>query len=553
MAPQDDKIDILIVDDRKENLISLAAILDRPEYRLVSVESGDEALKQLLHRDFALILLDVQMPSMDGFETASYIKKRERSRHIPIIFVTALTPEKPFLFRGYSAGAVDYITKPFDPTILSSKVAIFADLFQKNRQLARQAALVKENERLERERELARHELLSLRRERSASEKYRDLVDGISDGIVWTADLNSMKLSFISRTAEAIFHQPVNGEGRVKAFEETLLASPALSAQRKRWINNLKRGRPAGRDFTFEHEAFPSTGDSTWLKTSIRLAETEPGSYELRGLSVDITRLKQAEDAAVSAIAVRDQFLSIASHELKTPLTPLCLQLGILKKMIEGGSSPEQISEKLPLFVGRLFRLTDRLTHLVNELLDVARINNGKLLLEKSEVDLSSVVREICDRFSSDSSRSKSELILSLEPGVVGHWDKLRIEQVISNLLTNATKYGEGRPVEISSFLENGAAVIRVRDHGIGIAKEDQARIFQLYERAVSASHFGGLGLGLYIVRQIVEAHGGEVSLQSELFQGSAFSVRIPLKSGVVVKPPKKGKGYEFIEGAMLH
>lgn len=552
MPTTDEKINILLVDDRPENLLSLAAILEHPDYRLVAVESGADALKQLLDQDFALILLDVQMPLMDGFETATLIKKRERSKHIPIIFVTALTPDAPFLFKGYSAGAVDYITKPFDPTILRSKVAIFADLFRKNRQLARQAVLIRENEKLEREKEIARHELISLRRERAANEKYRDLVDGISDGIVWTVDISTMSLSFVSRQAETILGEPGEGQTRTEIFERALLTAPALVERRKEWIATIGRGELLDRDFSFEHEVPKANGDSIWLKNSVRLAEgAEPGLFEMRGLSVDITKLKRAEETAVAAIAVRDQFLSIASHEMKTPLTPLCLQLEIMQKMLRAGATPESVYQKLPVFVDRLFRLTDRLSHLVDELLDVSRINNGKLLLEKEELYLSSLVQDVCDRFGNELARSRSILHLNLEPAIVGVWDKLRLEQVTTNLLTNAIKYGEGKPIEVSTTLEGGSAVLRIRDHGIGIAREDQSRIFQLYERAVSPSHFGGLGLGLYIVRQIVEAHGGEVGLESAPGEGSTFWVRIPLK--VAQGLTKKAQGYEHIEGAVLH
>lgn len=547
MPFSDEKINILLVDDRPENLISLGAILEHPDYRLVAVESGSDALKQLLDQEFALILLDVQMPVMDGFETASLIKKREKSKHIPIIFVTALTPDAPFLFKGYSAGAVDYITKPFDPTILRSKVAIFADLFRKNRQLARQTALVRENEKLEREKEIAQLELQSLKRERQANEKYRDLVDGISDGIVWNAELSTMSMAFVSRQAEQIF-------GESHAFERSLLTNPELVDQRKQWIASLGRGEEPARDFSFEHEVRGANGQDIWLKSSTRLAEgSSDGSHELRGLSVNITQLKRAEETANAAISVRDQFLSIASHELKTPLTPLCLQLEIMQRMLRSGASPEQVYQKLPVFVDRLFRLTDRLTHLVDELLDVSRINNGKLLLEKEEIFLSPLVQDVCDRFGQDLSRTKSQLHLHLEQGVLGSWDKLRLEQVTTNLLTNAIKYGDGKPIDVITRTDADVAVLQIRDHGIGIAPEDQARIFQLYERAVSPSHFGGLGLGLYIVRQIVEAHGGDVSLESAPGQGSTFTVRIPLQSefGKFKKESQPSK--EFLEGAVLH
>lgn len=527
MGQTEEKISILLVDDRPENLISLAAILENPGYRLVTAESGRDALKKLLDEEFALILLDVQMPVMDGFETASLIKKRDKSKHIPIIFVTALSLDAPFLFKGYSAGAVDYIVKPFDPTIMRSKVAVFADLYRKTRQLERQSAIMRANERLEHEREITRIELIGLRREQKANEKYKDLVEGISDGIVWTADLHSLHFSFLSAQSQAIL-------GNSNLFSAALRQNMALQNHRNALVEMLRSGAPPERDFRFEHQITKPDGTGLWFRSGVRLAKCQDsGAYELRGLSVDITKLKKAQEEAHDAIRVRDQFLSIASHELKTPLTPLCLQLEILQRLTKSGAPAELIGQKLTLYMDRLYRQTDRLSHLIDELLDVSRINNGKLMLEKTEASLSDIVREVCDRFGQELARSGSELKLDLESDIHGCWDRLRMEQVVTNLLTNAIKYGEGRPIEISVRRVGDHAEFRIRDNGIGVSREDQQRIFKLYERAVSPMHFGGLGLGLYIVRQILEAHGGRIQVESQPGKGSEFTVNIPLRDGV--------------------
>lgn len=547
MPSREDKINILLVDHRQENLITMAAILRHPDYRLVSVESGAEALKQLLDQDFALIILDVQMPEMDGLETATLIKKQERSKHTPIIFVSAQLPDSSILLKGYRAGAVDYITRPIDSTILRSKVSIFADLFRKNRELASQATLTRAKEKLDHENEI-------VCRERAANEKYRDLLEGISDGIAWAADLSTLSINFLSRQAESILDAPMHGETRRELFEQVLLTATPLVEQRRRWVQALGHGEPVERDFSFELEVQMPDGRHVWLKNSVRLAERgKEDRHEIRGLTVDITKLKRAEEAAVAAISVRDQFLSIASHELKTPLTPLCLQLEIMQKMLEEGSPPEQIHRKLPLFVDRLVRLTYRMRHLADELLDVSRINNGKLALEKEELCLSALVHEVCDRFASNHGRSGPRFQLSLDPGILGDWDKLRLEQVCTNLLMNAIKYGEGRAIKVSTRREGPFALLEVRDHGIGIAPEDQTRIFQLYERAVSPTHFGGLGLGLYFVRQIVDAHGGVVGLSSQPGHGATFWVRIPLKVAKNQIAESGPQTPEKIEGTALY
>lgn len=184
------RIDILLVDDRAENLRALEAVLESPAYNLVKAESGVEALRQVLLHDFAAILLDVQMPEMDGFETATLIRKRHKSRHIPILFVTAISKEEPYVCKGYSVGAVDYIFKPFDPDVLRAKINVFVDLFRKSRQIERQAKLLRQSEKRERDRQLAD---LKLRSER----RYRNLADSIAQ-IVWTANARG-RLNYVNR------------------------------------------------------------------------------------------------------------------------------------------------------------------------------------------------------------------------------------------------------------------------------------------------------------------------------------------------------------------
>lgn len=504
-----DRINILLVDDRPENLVSLEAILAAPDYCLVKAESGPAALKELLEREFALILLDVQMPGMDGFETAKLIKQREKTKHVPIIFITALSHEAPFLFRGYNVGAVDYVVKPFDPGILRSKVSVFADLYRKTRQLERQAEILRLNERLQHEKELARMELASLKKEQRANEKYRDLVDGITDGIVWIADPDRLNFTFVSAQARRI----LGSDCGTKVFTESLSEC-------------LKRVEDKT-EVSFVHPVEAPTGETLWFRTGVKLAGCAEGR-ELRGLSVDITSLRRAHEKAQEAIRVREQFLSIASHELKTPLTPLCLQLEILQKMVNAGSEPELISERLASSMGLMYRQTRRLDHLIDRLLDVSRINNGKLLLETQEVCLTDLVREVGERYLQEVKTKGASLEVSSTEKILGNWDRIRIEQVVTNLLTNAIKYGEGKPIFISVGIEKDSAVLRVRDQGIGISKSDQERIFQLFERAVTPNHVGGLGLGLYIVRQIVEAHGGSIQVDSEEKKGTTFTVCLP-------------------------
>ena len=230
---------------------------------------------------------------------------------------------------------------------------------------------------------------------------------------------------------------------------------------------------------------------------------------------------------AREAVRARDEFLSIASHELKTPLTTLQLQVqGLARKLKSSVEKPAL--QGLAARVATSERQVERLTALINNLLDISRITAGRLDLDLEPVDLAAVAKEAAARFGEDLARAGCVLELRAEGECVGQWDRLRLEQVVTNLLSNAAKYGAGRPIEIE--VDGGEATARfsIRDHGIGIPAEHQARIFERFERAVSDRHYGGLGLGLWIVRQIVDALGGTIRVESRAGAGSTFTVLLP-------------------------
>jgi signal transduction histidine kinase/PAS domain-containing protein len=258
-------------------------------------------------------------------------------------------------------------------------------------------------------------------------------------------------------------------------------------------------------------------------------------------LSVENARLyREAQDA----IRLRDEFLSIASHELKTPLTPLSLKLQMLANETRRQSeSPFRSAVEDYIAVG--LRQVKKLTELVSDLLDVARIAGGRLRLELDEVELGALVREVVTRYEPEAARAGSRLTLEEPPeAVTGHWDRLRLEQVITNLVDNAIKYGSGNPIHVSLDSDASWARLRVKDEGIGIAPEHLSRIFQRFERAVSERHYGGLGLGLYITRTIVEALGGSIQVESSPGLGTTFTVVLPRTQaahGSSVEPPGSG------------
>jgi signal transduction histidine kinase len=239
------------------------------------------------------------------------------------------------------------------------------------------------------------------------------------------------------------------------------------------------------------------------------------------GMAIDNTRLYRQ---AVQAVNIRDEFLSIAGHELRTPLTPILLESQILSRLAQ---QPD--IDKVRQRADKLWRNAERMGKLIDELLDVSRISGGRLHLHLQDCDLRDVVEDVIARASDEAVRAETEIRLQLGDPARGLWDRTRIEQVTSNLVGNALKYGKGKPVDVFAGARDGRALLLVRDRGIGIAPEDQQRIFQRFERAVSSRHFGGLGLGLWIVRQIVDAHGGAITVESRPGKGAEFAVRLPL------------------------
>jgi signal transduction histidine kinase len=390
MAPvaSDSRVRILAVDDRPENLLALQAALDRPDYELVCVESGERALEEVRRHEFALILLDVQMPTMDGFETARRIRESTPARDTPILFVTAIFRSEAYVRRGYDLGAVDYLFKPLNIDILQAKVGVFCDLYLKSREMERQAELLRQS---------------SLREQENA-----------------------------------------------------------------------------------------------FLREAVRS---------------------------------RDEFLSIAAHELRTPITPLALNLQTFQELAEKNRFGEVEPAKLSRMLRTAVSQVERLGRLVDDLLDVSRIAEGRLRLEPSATDLAEIVERVLESFEDQIRHSPSEVRLELERGVVGEWDRARVEQVVINLLTNALKYGGGKPISLRAKREGDHAVFEVEDRGIGVATEDRERIFQKFDRAVSPDHYGGLGLGLYIAREIVSLHRGEIAIDCPEDGGSRFTVRLPIEA----------------------
>ncbi|HEY8210928.1 MAG TPA: ATP-binding protein [Myxococcaceae bacterium] len=266
-------------------------------------------------------------------------------------------------------------------------------------------------------------------------------------------------------------------------------------------------------------------GPEHWIEVHARRTVSEVAPlHRLIGTMLDITERKRIERQLTEAVRARDEFLSIASHELRTPLTPMRLQLETLRRSLERAAPDERVLERLDVAL----RQAQRLSKLVENLLDVSRIASGRMSLELEQCDLAAVARDVAERFQDEAIRAGCPIELRLSEGATGLWDRSRLEQVATNLLSNAIKYGMGRPIEVAVSGEARSATVSVSDRGIGVEPEDAARIFRRFERAVPARHYGGLGLGLYIARQIAEAHGGQISVAGRPGGGSIFTVTLP-------------------------
>lgn len=496
--PDDDEpVDILIVDDRPSDTLAIRSVLTQPGYNLISAATGGEALHRVLERDYAVILLDVRLPDIEGYEVATIIKQRNRSRNTPIIFLTAATTDVRAIYQAYQVGAVDYLGKPIDADILRAKVSIFVDMFRMNRRLEVQAAALRDAERRDNER------------------RYKNLAEAIPQ-IVWTAGADGSVNYFNQRWFE------YTGRGGLGSVDPTWVGA-IHPDEIERYLRQWQAARESARVLEVEVQLLRHDGAYRWFLCRAVPEQDERGQVVAwLGTFTDFDARRRALDAAREAVAKRDEFLSIASHELRTPLMTLRLRLDSLEQQL----GPQ---ETRPVAAVRAsIRQAERLVELVESLLDVSRIATGRLRIDPRPFDLVEAVEHVVEQFGAAAERAGCTIVLGTDGPVLGNWDRVRVEQIVQNLVDNAIKYAPHSPVEIGVHDGGGGAVVTVSDHGIGIAPEDAERVFGQFERAVSAQHYGGLGMGLYIARSLAEAHGGEISVDSAPGVGSTFKVVLP-------------------------
>ena len=386
---------LLIVDDLPENLLALEALIKREDRTVYKALSADEALSLLLQHEFAMAILDVQMPGMNGFELAELMRGTEKTKNIPIVFVSAAGRELNYAFKGYESGAVDFLHKPLDIHAVKSKVNVFVDLYRQSKAMKQQ----------------------------------------------------------------------------VEALEQARREQEALLQQ-----------------------------------------------------------LQSTQSELEQAVRMRDDFMSIVAHEVRTPLNGLILETQLRKMHLARDNAAAFTLDKMHAMVDRDERQIKSLIRLIEDMLDVSRIRTGKLSIRPNSFDLVQLVSNLLQNFAAQIEAAETTVTFEADMPVKGCWDEFRIEQVISNLLTNALRYGGRSPIQVRVYRQGNEARVEVQDHEIGISTENQKRIFQQFERVSAKTVVAGLGLGLFISEQIVAAHGGSIVVESRINEGALFRVCLPLQ-----------------------
>ena len=567
-APEEgpDRANILIVDDRPDKLLVYRTLLEELQQNLYTAPSGDAALRQVLERDFALILLDVNMPGLDGLETAALIRSRKKSAHTPIILVTADYGDELRMTRAYSLGAVDYIASPVVPEILRAKVKVFVELYllaeQAKRQAQERIALVEEKAAREAA-ERASHRLAFLAEASGTLASSLDL----------EATLRELARLVVPRFAEVALLTLVSTDGQAERQEmawstgdaEHPLLTASLSGLDDPLLEDaVRRVWRSGKSESIERDPDGPPASRIALPRGLSVHALLLVPLLVRGRKLGVLALGVeaptrhfdadtlamiAELASRGAAALdnallfrkiqdedhrKNEFLAMLAHELRNPLAPISNAVHILR-VSEGDSAKLAWAREL------ISRQLAQLVRLVDDLLDVSRITRGKIELKIDSIDVAQVTAAALETSKPNIDAHGHTLSLQL-PSEPLHLegDFARVAQVLSNLVNNAAKYTpKGGRISLSAAREGGQVVFRVRDSGMGIPPEFLGSIFDAFtqvDRTLARSH-GGLGIGLALVRRLVEMQNGTVAVRSEgRNRGSEFTVRLPATTGVVTR-----------------
>jgi PAS domain S-box-containing protein len=512
----DQRMKILLVDDTPDTLVSLEAALYGLGEELVVAHSGKEALRHLLHNDFAAILLDVRMPEMDGFETAELIRSRPRSRQTPIIFLTGYKNEE-HLFRGYDLGAVDFLFKPIVPEVLRSKVAVFVELGRSSAKLKEQADILRNQAEI-----LAKAEL-----------KFRSLLEAAPDAMVMCRD--DGEIIMVNSQTEVVF-----GCGRDNLLSRNIRSLvPDWEFQRPAELNQeaaikLQPGE-IGRELYAVREdgsTFPVAisvrplymEDGMVITTAVRdISARRRNEEEIQQLNATLEqRVLERTEALMRSNEELQQFAYIASHDLQEPLRTVSIFAQLLAKRYRG-----RLESEADQFIRYIVESSERMERLIHDLLDFSRVDAR---------GTDHFVRTNCDETLNDaicnlhSLIQENQAVITLGSLPVVMADPVQVTRLFQNLLVNSIRFRtDAAPhIHISAEPRDNEWLFSVRDNGIGIEPQYAEKVFGIFKVLHSRDKYPGSGMGLAICRKIVTRHQGRIWVESELGKGATFYFTLP-------------------------
>ena len=505
------RVNILLVDDHPENLLTLEAVLDAPEYRLVRAQSGMEALRLLLKEEFSVILLDVCMPGLNGYDTAAMIPERPKSRNVPIIFITAVNKTEEDIARGYSVGAIDYFVKPFNPESLKTKVAALVGL--------QKSDAPSEEEKKPAQRATGRENLSTAGVPGSDHPRYRSLTNAIRQ-ILWIAEPDG-SIDFFNQpwfSYTGLTFEQSEGWGWKKAIHPDD-EKAVLNA----WTGALQEER----ECQIECRLKEAEGGYRWhLMRAMPERDHQGRILAWLGTAIDVDVQKQAQEKAEAAARLKSEFVANVSHELRTPLNAI---IGYSALLLEGLYGPVGETQKAP--IEGIQRNAAGLLELINNLLDLSKVESGRLPVAVEPVDLKGLLLSAFEAVIPLVNEKKLEVAWNIQDDLKTiQTDSLKIRQIFLNLLTNAIKFTERGLISLTAVNSEKGVLLSVQDTGVGIKEEDLAIIFEPF-RQIDGSmtrQAGGSGLGLTIVKNIIEGLHGKIEVQSEFGKGSTFTVFLP-------------------------
>ncbi|MGQ0538896.1 MAG: hybrid sensor histidine kinase/response regulator [Gemmatimonadaceae bacterium] len=513
-----DSVNILMVDDQPAKLLTYETMLGDLGENLLRAGSAREALDQLLRNDIAVVLIDVVMPELDGFELAAMIREHPRFRKTAVILVSAILVSDVDRMKGYHSGAVDYVPVPVIPEVLRAKVMVFVDLYRKNRRLELM------NEELERRVDERTADLSALAASLRQSEERFRLATAAAGTFVFEVDLAQSNDAVVPGLEQIVGVAPGTVTPSI-AWWHTRLHPEDKETHLERVARDVAKGGVSRSSYRVRHE------DGSWLWVDVaRQVVVDAAGTPIRmiGALHDVTQRMAAEQSLREADRRKDEFIAMLAHELRNPLAPLANSSHVLRWASEVTRRDHALDV--------IDRQLSHMVRLVDDLLDVGRLTTGKLDLRAQPVELAQVIQHAVETVQPYVERGSHTL--SVELPVETIWldaDPTRLAQVFGNLLHNACKFTEpdGRGhISLAAVPQGSDVVVTVRDNGIGIPPELLSSVFDIFKQGDRSLEktTSGLGIGLTMAKHLAERHGARIEAHSEVGRGSEFIVRLPMR-----------------------